>query len=333
MNIARHTAVAAAIAAAAVAAGCGGGEAKSENPPAVKVGPSQEGLEAARQVKASDFPQVDGRNLQQMADLADPGAEGALAVSVVLPGENRIAFGMIDAQRKFVYGKSAIYIGRDATSRAEGPYPAPADSLIVDPPFRSATIPGEDIAAIYSTKARFKEPGKYEALIVTKKDGKLIGAPTALKVTKRNPVPNVGEKAPVVETDTVASARGDIKSIDTRVPNDDMHKTSFKDVVGKKPVALLFSTPALCESRVCGPVVDIAAQLKKDYGDRVEFIHQEVYVDNVVEKGLRPPLLAFNLQTEPWLFTTGADGRVAARLEGSFGINEFRGALDAALER
>jgi len=39
------------------------------------------------------------------------------------------------------------------------------------------------------------------------------------------------------------------------------------------------------------------------YGDRMTFIRQEVYVDNEVSKGLRPPLKAFGLQTEPWLFT------------------------------
>ncbi|MBA3436711.1 MAG: hypothetical protein H0U14_01795, partial [Thermoleophilaceae bacterium] len=44
-----------------------------------------------------------------------------------------------------------------------------------------------------------------------------------------------------------------------------------------------------------------------------------------------PPLEAFRLRTEPWLFTIDADGRVAARLEGSFGTDEFREAVEAAL--
>jgi hypothetical protein len=41
--------------------------------------------------------------------------------------------------------------------------------------------------------------------------------------------------------------------------------------------------------------------------------------------------LAFGLTTEPWLFTFTRDGRVAARLEGSFGNNSFREAVEAAL--
>ena len=61
------------------------------------------------------------------------------------------------------------------------------------------------------------------------------------------------------------------------------------------------------------------------------FIHQEVYVDNQLERGLRPQLQAFHLQTEPWLFTFDRRGRVAARLEGSFGIGAFTKAVQAAL--
>lgn len=96
-------------------------------------------------------------------------------------------------------------------------------------------------------------------------------------------------------------------------------------------MALLFSTPLLCQSRVCGPVTDIAVQLEHEFGDRVTFIHQEVFVDNDVSKGLRPQLRAFELQTEPWLFTFRRDGQIAARLEGAFGVKAFRRAVEAAL--
>src|SRR5204863_6900380 len=132
--------------------------------------------------------------------------------------------------------------------------------------------------------------------------------------------------------DTVAGAGGDVKSIDTRVPPaPELHKVSFRDVLGRRPVALLFATPQLCQSRVCGPVVDIALQLRDEFGDRMAFIHQEVYRGNQVGNGLRPQLRAFHLQTEPWLFAIDRSGRVAARLEGSFGVDEFREAIEAAL--
>ena len=72
-----------------------------------------------------------------------------------------------------------------------------------------------------------------------------------------------------------------------------------------------------------------AAQAK--YRDKIEFIHQEVYVDNDTNKGLRPPLQAFHLPTEPWLFVVDANGKVTARLEGSFGLTAFENALKTAL--
>ncbi len=135
-----------------------------------------------------------------------------------------------------------------------------------------------------------------------------------------------------MRTDTLASAKGDEQAIDTRLPPaPKLHETSFDEVVGSKPVALLFATPQLCQSRVCGPVTDIALQMEASYGDRMEFIHQEVYVDNDPSKGLREPLRRFNLESEPWLFVVGADGKVTARLEGSFGLKAFDRAINTAL--
>ena len=119
--------------------------------------------------------------------------------------------------------------------------------------------------------------------------------------------------------------------LDTRVPPSDMHEVDFAEVVGKEPVALLFATPQLCASRVCGPVADIALQMKSKYGDRMKFIHQEVWVDNDTTKGLREPLKQFNLPTEPWLFVVDKTGKITARLEGSIGVQQFEDAVKSGL--
>jgi hypothetical protein len=65
-----------------------------------------------------------------------------------------------------------------------------------------------------------------------------------------------------------------------RIPPDDMHAISFKDVLGKRPIVLKFPTPQLCQSRVCGPVTDIAVQLEPRFDKQVVFIHEEAYVTN-----------------------------------------------------
>jgi hypothetical protein len=80
-------------------------------------------------------------------------------------------------------------------------------------------------------------------------------------------------------------------------------------------------------------VTDEMLQLQQEYGDKMTFIHQEVYVANNPSKGLRAPLRRFGLPSEPWLFTVRKDGTIAARLEGSIGIRAFEGAVKAALKQ
>jgi hypothetical protein len=321
----------------ALLAGCGGsGSTKDPTAQVAAAGGVRAKVRAAQAVTAADFPAVKGRTLQQVANTAGTaGPDLGLASSVFTVGQNRLAFGIIDSHSGFVYGKTAVYIARSPDKRAEGPFPAPADVLVTEGRYRSkqAATEQDPFAAVYSAQVPFKKAGTYSLLAVTQAGGKPLASKGQIKVIPRNQdrIPEVGQRPPKVQTDTLASARGDVKSIDTRVPASDMHADSFADVLGRKPVALLFATPQLCQSRVCGPVVDVALQLRAKYGNRIEFIHQEVYEGNDPNKGLRAPLRAFNLATEPWLFVVGRDGRITARLEGSFGLATMERALKTAL--
>jgi len=335
---------AAVLAAAALAVGgCGGsdgGKGKDGSAPAPR-GPSSADLraklDAATKVTAATFEPAGDRTLREIADSLDgTGPQVSFATQTLVPGQDRrLAFGVIDEKTGFVYAPTAIYLARGENEKALGPFPAPADLLVTDAAFRSQNAATEDdpFAAIYEASVPLDKPGDYPVLAVSLIKGQRVGAAGLVKVTAsgKDPIPDVGEPAPRVATDTLASAGGDIKAIDTRVPPSDMHDVSLKDALGKQPVVLLFATPQLCQSRVCGPVVDIAAQLKKTYGDRATFIHQEVFVDNDLSKGLRPPLQAFKLPTEPWLFVMDATGKITARLEGSFGFRAFERAIRSGL--
>jgi hypothetical protein len=336
----RASALAAALAALVLAAaGCGGDDGGSEAPakdPVAQV-PSglQEKVRSAQDPRPSDFPKPAGKTLQALANEIGGGPQMGLAGSVFLAGEeNRVAFGVIDDQAGFVYGKTALYYARTPNSPAKGPFVAPADVLVTEAPYRSqqAATEADPFAAVYAAQVPFAKPGQYSVMAVTNVGGKPVAAPGQLKVIAKadDRIPEVGDQAPKVTTDTVASAGGDAEAIDTRRPTSDMHG-NFADDLGKKPIALLFATPQLCQSRVCGPVVDVGLQLRSRFGDHVQFIHQEVYTDNDPNKGLRKPLQEFGLQTEPWLFVVGKDGKITARLEGSFGLNAFERALKTAL--
>jgi hypothetical protein len=297
----------------------------------------RENVKKASTPTVADFPPAKGATLQELADKMAAGPQLVLASSIfVSPGENRMAFGMIADDGTPVYGPTAIYVAPTPSDPAEGPFVAPADVLLTEARYRSkqAATTTDPFVAVYGAGVKFAKKGKYAVLGTTKKsDGSLTGATAEVKVLAAgaDPIPAVGDQAPKVHTDTLESAKGDVAKIDTRVPPSDMHAVDFADVVGKKPVTLLFSTPQLCQSRVCGPVTDMELQMKSKYGDKMDFIHQEVYVDNDLNKGLRPPLLDFKLQSEPWLFVVNAKGVITARLEGSIGVTQFENAVKSGL--
>jgi hypothetical protein len=320
-------------------AGCGGSDGESDDPVdrVAEDGGLRERVRAASQPDASAFPQSEGKTLNQLAEEIKGGGstEVGLATSVFTVGEDRLAFGMIDDQGQFVYGPTAVYAAPTPDDEAIGPFVAPADVLVTEGRYRSrqAAEESDPFAAVYQAQVPFDKKGDWAVLVVTQTGNTFVAAPARVAVStkKSDEIPDVGEQAPKVATDTLASVGGDEEVLDTRTPPSDMHERSFDEVVGSKPAALLFSTPQLCQSRVCGPVTDIALQLKAQYGDQMEFIHQEVYVDNDPNAGLREPLRTFKLRTEPWLFIVGADGKITSRLEGSFGLNAFEDAVKTGL--
>jgi hypothetical protein len=318
--------------AAAALAGCGGSDKPADAVPEdVPVSAEQ-----AQTVDVKAFPAAGGRPLDEIAAEFDTaGPQAVIATSVFRVGENRLAFGLLDENLKFVYGKSVLYVEAPG-GQVQGPIAAPADILLTQPRYRSkqAATEADPFVANYEALTTFDKPGVHRALVVSDLGDRKIAATLdfEVKTARADRIPDVGEPAPKVRTDTLASLKGDETLLSTRDPAaPELHKDVFADVAGEKPVALLFATPALCQSRVCGPVVDEALQLKAKYGDRVTFIHQEVFRGNDPNKGLRAPLERFHLRTEPWLFTVKADGTIAARLEGSFGLRAFERALQAAL--
>jgi hypothetical protein len=124
-----------------------------------------------------------------------------------------------------------------------------------------------------------------------------------------------------ISTPTPAQVGGDFSKIDTRVPSDDMHRTDFASVVGKQAVVLLFATRQLCQSRVCGPGTG-----QGELDEPVEFIHMEIYSDNDPGKDTRSQVGPSTCR--PWLFVIDREGMIRTRIEGTFGIDELRAAVE-----
>jgi hypothetical protein len=96
-------------------------------------------------------------------------------------------------------------------------------------------------------------------------------------------------------------------------------------------VILLFSSPALCECRVCGPVTDVAEQVKSEFDGAADFIHVEFFEDNDASKGPRAAARAWRLTSEPMLFAIDSRGVIADRIQGAYSADELRAAVRKAL--
>jgi hypothetical protein len=289
-------------------------------------------LGAAETPALTQFPRAGGRSLQQLGKLVKSSLQLGAATGTFTPGTRRFAFALNTTAGGFVYAPTAIYIATRPTAPAQGPFLAPADPMGVAPQYRSRqnTGPG-GIAAIYATDLPLPRAGTYALLALTRTPRGLVGAAGEVAVAASSLIPDVGQRPPAITTDTPGTVHGDTTLLTTRLPPEQMASASLARLLGKRPIALLFSTPQLCTSRVCGPVTDVAVQLQHQFGNRVTFIHQEVYVDNQPRQGLRPQLKAFHLRTEPWMFIINRHGIITARLEGAYGTAELARALQAAL--
>ena len=283
--------------------------------------------------EASAFPAVDGRSLEQI--VADSAPADDLVVSpagqVFTEGRNRLGFGVFTVDRdQLTDAEVAIYAAPGADGEAQGPFPARVESLETEPAFTAENTANDPDAAkaVYVSEMPLDEPGEWRMIALVERDGEFaaVQMPSAV-VVRNDPVPDPGDRAPVVHTPT-ADDVANIQDIDTRIPPGTMHEDDLASVLGKEPVILLFATPALCQSRVCGPVVDIAEQVKRDRPDDAAYIHMEIYNDNLANKGLRPQVEAYNLPTEPWLFAIDCEGKVDSRIEGAFSAAELNQAID-----
>jgi hypothetical protein len=294
--------------------------------------PTQTGEAPTDAPAAHDFPKASGTLDDFLGELT-PTSEVVASPSggVFTPGDSRFGFGLFDVGgAQITDADAAIYASHGASGKALGPFPARVESLATEPEFVAQTTTPDDAKAVYVASVPFDQTGEWRlAAVIERPEGLVATRLPSVLVRDYPKIPAVGEPAPSVHTPTLDEVGGDAEAIDTRIPPSTMHGDDLADVLGKEPVVLLFATPALCQSRVCGPVVDVAEQVKSEYGDEAAFIHQEIYVNN--EPGphnLRPQVKAYGLFTEPWLFVIDEDGEVTTRIEGAFSVNELEHALE-----
>jgi hypothetical protein len=190
------------------------------------------------------------------------------------------------------------------------------------PPTLTFPADGRGVYAVESIT--FPKAGYWQVVAHGKLgDGSPFTAEAAFTVVDKPSAIAVGSLAPHTDNPVMGDKGVSPTSIDSRaaggepIPDPELHRTSIADAIkAGHPALVVFSTPVYCVSRFCGPVTDLVAELAREYSDRADFIHVEIYRD--FEAGLVNQAALDWLQTadgdlrEPWTFLIGADGRVVA---------------------
>jgi hypothetical protein len=271
--------------------------------------------------------------------------EGAVQVSVltsgspVKPGKNYFGFDLITNDGGVISGGSPkVWMAKDEAGRPLGPwnatwYPFTPASEFDDTSPRSA-LPGT-----YATEIEVPSTGNWIVAVTAEAQGKPATGTARLQATDQ-PVPaEVGTKATSVET-PVAHSEAQAREICTRSPPDPLHYISLDEALTNgKPTVVAFATPLLCESQLCGPVVDEVLKTFQVTGkDKANFIHVEEFLPGpdltpppATLANVSPAFKAWGFDTEPWTIVIDRDGVIRARFEGPVTAPQIEAALQPLL--
>ena len=178
----------------------------------------------------------------------------------------------------------------------------------------------------YKSNLSFEESGFHELIIYFDNyESKAI-----FNVNKKSTTPEIGQRPPDIKT-LFTNTKSELYKITSDPnPEPDFYNLSYEDSIKNlKPTVILFSTPALCVSGTCGPILNNLKKVKINY-DKYNFIHIEVY-KNFIGKTLRDldslevtePVMTWGLPTEPWIFFLDGNGILRSKFEGYMTENEM----------
>jgi hypothetical protein len=193
---------------------------------------------------------------------------------------------------------------------------------------------GDPFATIYHAVATLDREGWWGAAVTVKHAGKTYSnLPVKFFVTASPQEPRIGSTAIPLKQQTLRDVK-DIADIDSSPqPVPALHdKTLAEALATGKPVVVAFATPAFCQTRFCGPIMQqVVVPLSQQYQGRIEFLHIEPYSIPDARNGKLipvPEMAQWGLQTEPWIFVIGADHKIIAKFEGITDINEVQPVLE-----
>lgn len=309
----RPAIMAALLAAVLAATGCGGNNDATDGQPA-------ESTNSAAETTSTKSDETVTAPAWAAPLLSKAGPEGAaiMAGSDFAAGKNRVTFLLVKNDNSLVRAPLADVYYQPASG---GPTKQALARLLpigID----ASSAEKDDVKEIYVTTLELPRTGKQ--WIVIQPRGIPFQGFQILDVKAKPTAVAVGEKAPPSNNPTLAT--GTAKQITTARPPDTglLRFSVAESVKAKAPFVVTFATPAYCQSRTCGPAVDVVDAVRKRFEAKgVRFIHVEIYKDNLPGKGVNRWVTEWKLPTEPWVFVVDGNGVVRDRFEGAISVAEL----------
>ena len=235
------------------------------------------------------------------------------------PGPARVSFLVVDHRARAILRPTArVWLSRGLDKA----------------PFRTGTAKLEDIGGgqkIYVTTLDIGTPGTYWLLAEPVGGYKIQGVGNVV-VQDESKSPAIGADAFPSKNPTLDDAPAE-QITTARPPDTELLRTSVKDALDRHdPFVVVFATPKYCQSRTCGPVVGIVDKVRTRFASSpVKFIHVEVYEGNNPALGENRWFKEWKLQSEPWVFLVGRDGKIKAKFEGPVSERELGDAVSEFL--
>jgi hypothetical protein len=260
----------------------------------------------------------------------DQGVQAMVINSQVVTGPTRLAFGLFASNGTLVQdatGKVRLY-RLDANNKATAAGEHDLRAVSIHNPGGNDKTP---LATMYVATADLGGKDWWGAELLVRAGGKQYQhLRTRFFVAEKSNVPAVGMPAPRTAQQTVRDVK-DVAEIDSSAPpRPELHSMTVAEAIDRKqPTVVAWATPAFCQTRFCGPVVDeVVAPLSS-------FIHIEPYRLADARQGRLipiPEMAQWGLASEPYIFVLDAKGNVAAQFEGITAKDEVAAVLERLLK-
>jgi len=251
----------------------------------------------------------------------------ALGSSDLSVGENRLTFGLIDAETGPVRDAHVEVSTFRLTSRSPE---RPVQTVVGV--FRQWPVAP---SGVYTAQLSFDAAGAWGiGVVATLPDGATRPGSVRVQVNETSMTPAVGAPAPRSRSKTVSDVDGLDELTTDRRPDPALYEMTIADAIDTgKPVMVLFATPAYCQTATCGPQIEVVKELREQFKDRMSFVHVEIY-DNpheiqgdLTRSIVSPTVKEWNLSSEPWTFIVDSGGLVHAKFEAFTTQEELKEAI------